>query len=295
MSDTQSLIDNALFEYDKADNEVERLLDVIDRATIELEEARQIKRSAKIRLDEAIASAFRMPLSLSLEDDEYKDSSCSDSYYSSEGESSVHSSGSSESEEDVEERERSVSDNRSASPSVVEEEHDNFDIADEALEQIRYRLNVAKINPSSIQGASILDELLIRLKDTDDTISNDLIDEIMSDLLGNQKETYDDEEYSEYENKYHEDSQEEDSHVENIRIEVSRGGKVLGFYEGGLDERGYAREGEGVMYYNAGHVYSGDWKDDVQAGYGVYQWTDGHVYEVSERLCVFLYLMYACF
>ena len=49
MSDA-SLLRNALLEYDKADNEVERLLDIIDQATIDLEKARQAKQAAKIKL-----------------------------------------------------------------------------------------------------------------------------------------------------------------------------------------------------------------------------------------------------
>jgi hypothetical protein len=270
MSDVQSLLHNALSEYDKADNEVERLLDIIDKATIALEKARQSKRNAKIQLDEAIASASRASSRSS--------SAVADSEYSSGEEESQSCSSSSGSEQD-DEKEKNES----------EDDDDQFDnIADEALEQIMYRLQVARIDPSSVQGASLLDELLTRLKNTDDTISDELIDELMDDLLNNDEGSYDEEE-SNNEDRYDESCEEESHHDEypnqkQSRIKISRGGKVFGWYEGGLDDRGYAREGEGTMYYNAGHICSGYWHDDEMVGRGVYKWKDGHTYDVSKRL-----------
>eukprot|EP00574_Skeletonema_japonicum_P007131 CAMPEP_0201729364 /NCGR_PEP_ID=MMETSP0593-20130828/18873_1 /ASSEMBLY_ACC=CAM_ASM_000672 /TAXON_ID=267983 /ORGANISM="Skeletonema japonicum, Strain CCMP2506" /LENGTH=373 /DNA_ID=CAMNT_0048221697 /DNA_START=41 /DNA_END=1162 /DNA_ORIENTATION=- len=295
MSDTSSLLQNALVEYDEADNEVERLLDIIDQAAIDLEKARELKRTAKIRLDEAIASASRVPLSTSLAIEEVKDSSHSEYYSSEEDEisQSCSSSGSDNEEDDEDE-----SDAVEPAASEEEEEDVQFDIADEALEQIRYRLGVAKIDPNSPQGASLLDELLIRLKHNDDTISNDLIDEIMDDLMNDNEGSNDDEEshydlyitngegsYDEEEDSNFEDDDENceeednyDEHPKQSRIQISRRGKVLGWYEGGLDDRGYAREGEGTMYYNAGHFCKGYWKDDEMVGRGVYKWSDGHIY-----------------
>jgi len=293
MSDISSLLQNALAEYDEADNEVERLLDIIDQATIDLEKAREFKRTAKIRLDEAIASASGLPLSSSLAVEEAKDSSRSEYNSSEEEESSQSCSSSGSDEEDADER------NQIDESAVSEEQDDQFDIADEALEQIRYRLSVAKIDPNSPQGASLLDKLLVRLKRNDDTISNNLIDEIMDDLINDNEESHDEEEphYDLYiangEGSYHgeEDSniedddesyEEEDNYDElrkQSRIQISRKGKVLGWYEGGLDDRGYAREGEGTMFYNAGHICKGYWKDDEMVGRGVYKWADGHVYD----------------
>jgi len=300
MSDTSSLLQNALAEYDKADNDVERLLDIIDQATIDLEKARELKRTAKIRLDEAIASASRVPLSTSLAIEEVKDSSHSEYYSSEEDEISQScSSSGSDNEEDNEDGRGAVDE---SAASEEEEEDVQFDIADEALEQIRYRLGVAKIDPNSPQGASLLDELLIRLKHNDDTINNDLIDEIMDDLMNDNEGSNDDEEshydlyitngegsYDEEEDSNIEDDDESceeednyDEHPKPSRIQISRRGKVLGWYEGGLDDRGYAREGEGTMYYNAGHFCKGYWKDDEMVGRGVYKWSDGHIYHVSE-------------
>mmetsp|Transcript_2597 Transcript_2597/g.4417 ORF Transcript_2597/g.4417 Transcript_2597/m.4417 type:complete len:368 (+) Transcript_2597:116-1219(+) len=290
MSDITSLLQNALFEYDNADNEVERLLDIIDQATIDLEKARQSRRAAKMQLDDAIASASRVSLSSSLAVKEAQDSSHSE-YYSSEEEELSQSCSSGGSDED-EERNESIDESAASA-----EEANQFHIADQALEQIRYRLKVAKIDPSSPQGASLLDELLIRLKRNDDTISDGLIDEIMDDLINGNEGSFDDEESDEdlfivhgegsdneveSNNENDESFEEGDSSCEDLkrpRIQISRRGKVLGWYEGGLDDRGYSREGEGTMFYNAGHVCSGYWKDDEMEGRGVYRWADGHIYD----------------
>ncbi len=289
MSDISSL-QNALAEYDDADNEVERLLNIIDQAAIDLERARELKRAAKIRLDEAIASASGAPLSSSLAAEEVKDLSHSE-HYSSEEEESSQSCSSIESEED----ERNEIDESAVSEE--EEQDDQFDIADEALEQIRYRLGVAKIDPTSPQGAALLDKLLERLKHNDDTISNDLIDEIMDELLNdnegsnhdeeshddlyiaNGEGSYDEEDSNVEDDESYEEEDNYDEHPKQPRIQISRKGKVLGWYEGGLDDRGYSREGEGTMFYNAGHVCKGYWKDDEMYGNGVYKWADGHVYD----------------
>ena len=287
MSDA-SLLRNALLEYDKADNEVERLLDIIDQAAIDLEKARQAKQAAKIKLDDAIVS-----LSSSLAAKEAQDSSYSESYFSEEEESS-QSCSSSGSEED--EGGRNTSIDESAASAEVD---DQLNIDDHTLEQIRYRLKVAKIEPNSLQGASLLDELLIRIKHSDNTISGDLIDEIMDDLINGNERSFDEEKEESDEDSYYEvgsNDEEDESYVEEdscedqkrTRIQISRKGKVLGWYEGGLDDRGYAREGEGTMFYNAGHICRGHWKDDEMHGHGVYKWKDGHIYDVSEMIVLVL-------
>ena len=293
MSDA-SLLRNALLEYDKADNEVERLLDIIDQATIDLEKARQAKQAAKIKLDDAIASVSGVSLSSSLAAKEAQDSSYSESY-SSEEEESLQSCSSSGSEEDEQERNTSI--DESAASAEVD---DQLNIDDQTLEQIRYRLKVAKIEPNSLQGASLLDELLVRIKHSDNTISEGLIDEIMDDLINNGNErSFDEEKEESDEDSYYEvgsNDEDDESYLEEdscddqkrTRIQISRKGKVLGWYEGGLDDRGYAREGEGTMFYNAGHICRGHWKDDEMHGHGVYKWKDGHIYDVSEMIVMVL-------
>jgi len=62
-------------------------------------------------------------------------------------------------------------------------------------------------------------------------------------------------------------------------LRIYRGGVILGWYKGQLDERGYVREGKGSMYYDAGHECHGTWKNDEMIGRGIYKWSDGHVYD----------------
>ena len=49
-------------------------------------------------------------------------------------------------------------------------------------------------------------------------------------------------------------------------LRIYRGGVILGWYKGQLDERGYVREGKGSMYYDAGHECHGTWKNDEMIG-----------------------------
>ena len=285
MSNVQSnLLENAILKFDEAEEEVDRLLDVINKANHELKNARQLKRNAKKQLDEAIASARNELLRLS--------NSTRDTCYSE------CSSGSEFDEDEGEEVEEASASSSSSGSEEVHEESDEqivVDIADEALEQIRYRLEVAKIDPSSQNGSSIVDELLSRLKNTKDTITDELIDKLMDDLLLNkgcndeEEEISNDEDDSDYDRG--EEGSHDNIHLKQSRIKICRGGKVLGWYQGGLDDRGYSREGEGTMYYNAGHICSGFWKDDEMVGRGVYQWADGHVYDVSEGM-LRLYCMF---
>ena len=67
MSDVQSsnLLQSAILKFDEAEEEVDRLLDVIIKANHQLKTACQLKRNAKKQLDEAIASARHELLRLS--------------------------------------------------------------------------------------------------------------------------------------------------------------------------------------------------------------------------------------
>jgi hypothetical protein len=265
MRDVQSLLQNATLEYDKADNEVERLLDILDKVTLALQKARQSKRMAKKQLDDVIAFSLQ---SLQSSSAKVTRRDRSRSEYSSEEENEESKSCSSSGSEEEQEERRDELDNST----------EDDDITDAALEQVRYRLRVAKIDPNSPQGSSLLEELLSRLKNTNDTICDDLVNEFMDDLLN---EGSDDEEASK---KHDDESRDKKKYPRQSRIKISRRGKVLGWYEGGLDDRGYARQGKGTMYYRAGHVCSGYWQDDEMVGRGIYQWADGHVYDVSQRL-----------
>lgn len=155
-----------------------------------------------------------------------------------------------------------------------EEEDDGvmggFDMGDEALEQVRYRLESAKIIPNSPLGTKILDKLLIQLHNADvDVIDVELVNEYIDKLL------FDTEEEVGRLNPPLPDL--ESSELPVLRI--YRGGVILGLYAGQLDERGYVREGKGSMYYDAGHECHGTWKNDEMIGRGTYKWSDGHIYD----------------
>ena len=56
-------------------------------------------------------------------------------------------------------------------------------------------------------------------------------------------------------------------------LRIYRGGVILGWYKGQLDERGYVREGKGSMYYyDAGHECHGTWKNDKMIGRSCLRW-----------------------
>ncbi|KAL7553434.1 hypothetical protein ACHAWF_016717 [Thalassiosira exigua] len=64
-----------------------------------------------------------------------------------------------------------------------EDEDNGFDLGSEALEQIRYRLETAKIDPNP-EGTTLLDELLIRLQGAEvHEIDADLVNEFIDALL----------------------------------------------------------------------------------------------------------------
>ena len=203
MSDVQSsnLLQSAILKFDEAEEEVDRLLDVIIKANHQLKTARQMKRNAKKQLDEAIASARKELLRLS--------SSTRDTSYSE------YSSGSEYDEDEGEEVEEASASSSSSGSEEVHEESDEqiiVDIADEALEQIRYRLEVAKIDPSSQNGSSIVDELLSRLKNTKDTITDELVDDLLSEGSNDDEEEIsndeDDSDYDRCEGGSHDDDSE---------------------------------------------------------------------------------------
>ena len=217
------------------------------------------------------------------------------SRYSSEGEYDDVAS-----EEDyVSEKEGSKDHDESAEE--IQSQPNDFDMSNEALDQIRYRLQVAKIDPISAQGTQLLDELLVRFQNTKETITIDLVNRYIDELLlvekkeGSEQGGQDKDENRPVSSKdknidggdakYAKEQQQTttatpSSNTNNPkRIRINRGGKVLGWYEGSLDSRGYARSGKGSMYYDAGHECHGNWKNDEMIGRGVYIWADGHRYD----------------
>lgn len=155
-----------------------------------------------------------------------------------------------------------------------EEEDDGvmggFDMDDEALEQVRYRLETAKIVPNSPLGTRILDKLLVQLQNADvEVIDVELVNEYIDKLL------FDTEEEGGRPNPPLPDSESPELPV----LRIYRGESILGWYAGQLDERGYVREGKGSMYYDAGHKCHGTWKNDEMIGRGIYKWSDGHIYD----------------
>eukprot|EP00579_Thalassiosira_antarctica_P032778 CAMPEP_0201995192 /NCGR_PEP_ID=MMETSP0905-20130828/2735_1 /ASSEMBLY_ACC=CAM_ASM_000554 /TAXON_ID=420261 /ORGANISM="Thalassiosira antarctica, Strain CCMP982" /LENGTH=404 /DNA_ID=CAMNT_0048550253 /DNA_START=14 /DNA_END=1228 /DNA_ORIENTATION=+ len=161
-----------------------------------------------------------------------------------------------------------------------EEEEDGFDMGNEALEQIRYRLETAKIDPNSPDGTKILDELLVRLQNMKDSVIDaDLINEYIDELLFETEEQEATTPQTADKTDRKPPPPQNPKHQQHPRIRINRGGKVLGWYQGQLDERGYARQGSGSMYYDAGHECHGSWQHDEMIGRGMYQWCDGHVYD----------------
>eukprot|EP00581_Thalassiosira_minuscula_P017483 CAMPEP_0183711406 /NCGR_PEP_ID=MMETSP0737-20130205/6919_1 /TAXON_ID=385413 /ORGANISM="Thalassiosira miniscula, Strain CCMP1093" /LENGTH=397 /DNA_ID=CAMNT_0025939909 /DNA_START=12 /DNA_END=1205 /DNA_ORIENTATION=- len=317
MASPQTRLDKAIIAHEQAEAEVERLCDILERAADALNKARQTKRSAQKELDEAAkaakasaaaprgAGSFAAPRHSSGRVDvpagrdgaarrsngqgyrqqervdlpgsrrsngqgyrreEVQDEPQSD--YSDE-EGSEYSDETEESGEEDEEEE-----------TVDDEEEDDdeagFDMGNEALEQIRYRLETAKIDPNSPEGTKILDELLIRLQNTkEEVIDSGLINELIDELLFENEEP----EGATPEENASRKPPPPQNPQQHPRIRINRGGKVLGWYQGELDERGYARQGKGSMYYDAGHECHGTWEHDEMKGRGIYQWADGHVYD----------------
>ena len=273
---TLSLYSLPFLQHEQAELEVERLCDIIERATDALKNARQIKRDAQKELDEAAQAAkqaTRVPTRTqnvnAVNGNNGNALGPVEHYYSDEEDDCDYtdSGASDEEESDVE------YDDDETEEQQHEEESSGFDMGTEALEQVRYRLDTAKIDPNSPQGSKLLDELLIKLQNANvDIIDTELVNELIDELFeteggeGGETNTF---------QKPH--PQNPNQHYPVIRIH--RNGKSLGWYQGSLDRRGYAREGEGSMYYDAGHECHGIWKNDEMVGRGVYQWSDGHVYD----------------
>lgn len=296
MVSAQTRLDNAILAAEQTDAEVERLCDIVERAADALKKARQTKRAAQKELDEAAKAAkaaaaaprraVRTPAPGAL---------TAQPRYSGridQGVSAHHASinvppGSTyreEADQDTDEPQSDYSDEESEDYSDSEESDDEeddeeegeaggFDMGNEALEQIRYRLDTAKIDPNSPDGTKILDELLVRLQDSKEEvisahIVNELIDELLFDTEGQEPPQEVTNSATAEKIKRKPPPQNSEQHP---RIRINRGGKLLGWYQGQLDERGYAREGQGSMYYDAGHECHGTWENDEMVGRGMYQ------------------------
>jgi len=166
------------------------------------------------------------------------------------------------------------------------EDEDGFDIGNEALEQIRYRLELANIEPNSPEGTKLLDDLLIRLQATKETVVdvpmvNGMIDELLG--VGGKGSSSSSSGYVSLSalnaTQPQIQTQQQQPTQQPPRIRICRNGKVLGWYEGQLDEDGTSRHGSGSMYYDAGHESHGTWRKDEMTGRGIYKWSDGHVYD----------------
>ncbi|KAL9181132.1 hypothetical protein ACHAXT_009937 [Thalassiosira profunda] len=281
---SQSRLDRAIVAHEQAENEVERLCDILERATAALSKARRTKWAAQKELDEAAraakaAASPRKANGQPQQDPRYLgvvgqsgNVRFTPSAAPARGREEQYSDEESEGEEYSDESEEEHS---------GDEEDDGFDIGNEALQQIRYRLEVAKIDPNSPEGTTFLDELLIRLQEAkeeviDAALVNDFIDELLD-------ETEDPEEPQAANGSAEKRQSQPPPPPQNPHnlpcVRINRNGKALGWYLGDLDERGYAREGRGSMYYDAGHECHGTWENDEMAGRGVYRWSDGHIYD----------------
>lgn len=309
----QARINAAIQKLERSEAEVDRLCSIIERAAAELTNAREHKRLAQIELDEATNTTFNRgedelrngmdamdnvgrdivpngSLRRSMDPDEdgleynevYSEEESSDAASNSEDSSEYESDSSRSGDEGDEEAGQSKMD------------PNDFDMGNEALDQIRYRLQIAKIDPISAVGTKLLDELLVRFQQTEESITVDLvnrfIDELLYDKKGDPPSDSGDDKKEGRDNVSDDklnDIKEADAHIPGTedqtenpkRIRINRGGKVLGWYEGELDSRGYAREGKGSMYYDAGHECHGTWENDEMIGRGTYIWADGHKYD----------------
>ena len=275
----QSRLNKAVAAHEKASAEVERLMDLVENAVEALSLARKTKQNAQRELDSAALEAKR-----ELNEEEQIIYSTSESEGGGEDEGEWSTS-------DVARRERHEEFDYSSESVEFDEESDpdGFDLDDSAVEQIRYRLDSAKIDLNSPEGAKVLDKLLLLLQasnepDIDENFVNGIIDEVLGvdgkpDVQRGEGDTQGDD--------------------KQPRIRINRGNKVLGWYEGELDAKGYSREGKGAsklsglscsprklsthvicqVYYDAGHECHGFWKDDNLIGRGIYRWSDGHVYD----------------
>jgi hypothetical protein len=288
-------------QHESAEAEVERLCDIVERAAEALKQARHNKRAAQKELNAAAkvaqaTTSSRRAVAVEHSPDvapngyaastngtgdsagqetdesrsEYSDDDNENGGYEDEDESGEEDDDDYEEDEEDEEGEEGEEDEEDE-----EDEVGGFDMGNEALEQVRYRLETAKIDPNSPMGTKLLDELLIRLQDAEvEVIDAALVNEFIDKLL------FDTEEGAEEAGSSASSPPPQNpKHPDHPVIRIYRGGKVLGWYQGELDERGYARQGTGSMYYDAGHVCHGTWENDEMVGRGTYKWSDGHVYD----------------
>lgn len=171
--------------------------------------------------------------------------------------------------------------------------NNDFNMGNEALDQVRYRLQIAKIDPISAEGTKLLDELLVRFQKSQKPITVKVVNAHIDELLLDSQPGDPPAEAQGVSGDPPVDAENGDVNTDPLqdgeltqqgtdhptRIRINRGGKVLGWYEGELDSRGYAREGKGSMYYDAGHECHGVWKNDEMIGRGTYIWADGHKYD----------------
>ena len=65
------------------------------------------------------------------------------------------------------------------------------------------------------------------------------------------------------------------NNINNQEIKYNNGDRLryVGQVVNGLPE------GKGIMYWNNGDRYEGDWRNDKREGKGIYYWNDGDIYE----------------
>lgn len=313
----QARINAAIQNLEHANTEVDRLCTIIERAAKALTAAREMKQLAQIELDEAskaidgdnrgIAAFNELRNGMERMDgvgqDIVPNLSLRKSLNPDEDQveyNEVYSEGESEEESEVESESGGSSEYDSGSDNERSEEGEpkreksnanDFDMGNDALDQIRYRLQIAKIDPISAVGTKLLDDLLICFQKTEEPITVDLVNRFIDELLFEKNgDPPSEAERNDSNNNVPLKNLKDEEEVvpketprpqnnEPSRIRINRGGKVLGWYEGGLDEGGYAREGKGSMYYDAGHECHGTWKNDEMIGRGTYIWADGHKYD----------------
>lgn len=238
----QSRLNKAVAAHEKASQEVERLMDLVENAIEALSLARKTKQQAQRELDSAALEAKReiREIAYNTSDSEGEDEEGRE--WSTSEVARRTGTGDRRAGAIVERSDRyEESDYSSASEESVEFDEDEesdpddngFDLGDSAVEQIRYRLDNAKIDLTGPEGTQVLDKLLLLLQasnepDIDENVVNDIIDEVL--CVGGEHDVKQG------------DTQTDD---EQPRIRINRGNKVLGWYEGALDARGYAREGKG--------------------------------------------------
>ena len=260
-------------QHESAEAEVERLCDIVERAADALRHARRVRHNAQKELNSAAKAAqgITSPLRTMEEPPMHSDDYDNDeSVEDREEYESVEATD----EEDDEDYEASGQEDEATDEGDEEEEDDDvmggFDMGDEALEQVRYRLESAKIIPNSPLGTKILDKLLIQLQNADlEVIDVEVVNEFIDKLLFNTEE-----DVGRPSPPIH-----DPKNPELLILRIYRGGVILGWYQGQLDDRGYVREGKGSMYYDAGHECHGTWKNDEMIGRGIYKWSDGHIYD----------------